>query len=384
MSIGSENYFETYKPDKDILKFWHKKWHCEATNKSNISAKRTREITLDCIARFERFLASRTDIYQCHWTDIDIADISYENLSPHPRSVTPRVAEQFLIELQDNYAPKTQDKTYRVLYQAYNWCENKIEFVEINPFELVKEKHKLERNDWILDSPTGRNPHIVPLREARDIVTAWDNLTMTTIQLIYAKYPRRAGGISNLDFKDVHLNHPACDWKVHEKIRRWPDHIIFRPDKSESEPGRNTGNKTETFAKYPIDDELNDFLLAYLTIRPQPSSPDDPLFIAPKGGRMSGQNMSMRFINHAKDLGYFYGKDHDDNLNPHYWRHWGTSWYQDQLGGNVDANNKLPLVDYLRGDKRPEIKAIYDNYTEEKRDHILNAMPIFHERYITE
>jgi integrase len=133
---------------------------------------------------------------------------------------------------------------------------------------------------------------------------------------------------------------------------------------------------------YPIDSELKDALLLYLTIRPQPDSPTDPLFITQSTGeRLSGVSISSKFRERAKDLGYWHGANDDDNLNPHYWRHWATSWYQSQFGGD-ESQGRTALTKYLRGDSKQDIIGIYDSYTEDKRDTILDAMPTFLAPYV--
>jgi integrase len=388
MSAADSDYLDTYDPNGNVLRFWHEKWHCNSKVKSNASTEQTKQTTLDCIKRLERFLASEPD--DCHWMDIDIPDEDdeaayddfYNDLDPLPRNVTPQVAEEFLIEMVENSAADTQQTTFATLSQAYDWCEPRVVPVDVNPFKKVKEKWKEEQGDWLLESPEGRDPYIVPLKEARNVVRAWDSFRWRTVQLVFAKYPRRAGAVSNLDTCDVHIDHPGCEWEVHPEIRRWPDHILFRAEKRAAEKSRNTGNKTKTTAKYPIDEELKQFLLTYLARRHTITSPGDPLFFSTQGNRLSGGTMSNRFIGHAKEQGHFYGADDDDNFNPHYWRHWGTSWYEDQFSGDKDTEGYTPLTDYLRGDSRQEIKALYNNYTESKRDRILKAMPTFFEPFI--
>jgi integrase len=383
MSAGDEDYLDTHDPDGDVLRFWHDKWHCDSKIESNASTAETKANALGSIQRFECYLAS--EAYDRHWKDIasdQNDEVEYDDLDPSPRNVTPKVAEEFLVELVENYSPSTQGHTFQELKQAYDWCEECVESVDLNPFQMVEKKWKEDRNDWLLESPEGRDPYIIPLREARDVVRAWDSFRYQTVQLVLVKYPRRAGGVSNLDICDVHLDHPGCDWDIHREIRRWPDHILFRADKRESEEGRNTGNKTKTHAKYPIDEELKQFLLGYLTRRHTITSPDDPLFVGSKGGRLSGGAMSNKFIDHAKDQGHWYGPDDDDNLSPHYWRHWATSWYDPRFGGDADTSGYTALTDYLRGDSRSEIKALYNNYTETKRDRILDAMPKFHKPFV--
>jgi integrase len=308
--------------------------------------------------------------------------MEYSELTPRPRNVSPEVAEEFIIEMVNHYSADTQQRTYTILKQAYGWCEERVKSVEVNPFEIVEKKLKEDQNEWPLETSSGRDPHIIGLNEAKAVVRAWGTLRWKTVQLIHAKYPRRAGGVSNLDIRDVNIDHPGCDWEVHQNIRRWDDHIIFRGDKRASEEGRNSGNKTKTDGKYPIDKELKQYLIAYLTIRPQIKSPDDPLLIGVRGGRLSADVINAKFRDHAKEQGYYYGKNDDDNLNPHYSRHWGTSWYEDAFGGDSETNGNTTLTDYMRGDSRAEIKALYNNYTERKRDRILDAMPVFHEPFI--
>jgi integrase len=382
MSASDGDYLDTYDPGGNVLRFWHDEWHCNSKIESNASTAETKETVLESIKRFECYLAS--EAYDRHWADIasDRNDeVEYDDLDPIPRNVTPKVAEEFLVELVENYGPGTQQNTFQDLKQAYGWCEEWVESVDLNPFQRVEKKWKEDRNEWLLESPEGREPYIIPSGEARDVVRAWDSFRSQTVQLVFAKYPRRAGGVSNLDICDVHLDHPGCDWDVHREIRRWPDHILFRADKRQSEEERNTGNKTKTNAKYPIDEELKQFLLAYLTRRHTIMSSDDPLFLSPTGRRLSGGRMCNKFIDHAKEQGHWYGPNDDDNLNPHYWRHWGTSWYEDQFGGDKDTDGYTVLTDYLRGDSREEIKALYNNYSEKKEKSILDAMPTFFESF---
>jgi integrase len=381
MSAGGDDYIETYNPDGDVLWVWYEKWHCQAATQNNLSAETTRLGAKRCINRFEKFLAGKKGNYDCHWTDIDTDRVSYEDIIP-PRSVTPQIAEEFLKELVSNYAPKTQQNTYTTLKQAYEWCSESVEPVEIDPFQKVYKKHAVKNGDWFLESPSGRDPHIISLSEARKVVRQWNHPLWTTVQLLLAKIPKRAGAISNLDFEDVSITHPGCNWTVHPDLRRWDDHIIFRSEKRQSDKTRNTGNKTKTDSKIPIDKELRDALLWYLCTRPQPNSPSDPLFLTVSNTtRLSGKSISNKFIRRAKKIGYFYGSNHDDNLNPHYWRHWGTTHYEDQFGGDADTPGNTSMTDYLRGDSREGIKQLYNNYSSEKRDIILNAMPTFLKPY---
>lgn len=381
MSVGDDEYYDTFNPDENVLRFWYQEYHCTASTPDQLSTEKTRQNALNTIGRFERFLTAQEGEYDCHWTEISTDDLTYQSMLS-PRSVTPQVAEDFLIELRENYAPQTQESTYATLNQAYGWCENYVESVEINPFEEVWKKHKQREGNWILEKGEGRDPYIIEMSEARRVVRSWEHPMWLTIQMILAKMPRRAGGISNLDVEDVHIDHPGADWSVHREVRQWPDHIIFRADKRKMEDGRNTGNKTKTDTKIPIDDELKDVLLWYLATHPKTDSPSAPLFIQQEDGRrLSGISIADRCIKKAKELNHWYGPGDDDNLNPHYWRHWGTTWYEDRFGGSLDSQDNTAMTDYLRGDSRNEIKGLYNSYSTDKQDRILDAMPTFLKPY---
>jgi integrase len=182
----------------------------------------------------------------------------------------------------------------------------------------------------------------------------------------------------------VNIDHPACQWSVHPDIRRWDDHILFRPNKSQSDPGRKSGNKTTTTAIYPLDDELKQSLLWYLAVRPEPRSPEEPLFFNTEYERLSAKSMGKAFRRRSKEITErnegpkcWYGSRDDDNINPHYWRHWATTWYQDQTGDEA-------LVQYLRGDTGQASKANYNQYSDRKEQQILEHMPTFFEPFIEE
>lgn len=261
----------------------------------------------------------------------------------------------------------------------------KTKFVDDDPFGYVLEVE----NKNILDTPSGREAHIISIEDARYYIRSWERPRYSCINQIAAKYTRRAGGISNLDIQDINIDHPACQWSVHPDIRHWDDHILFRSDKAASDPGRKSGNKTSTNAKYPLDNELKRSLLWYSATRPRPDDPTDPLFLDTQYERLSAHAMGQAFIERSKEITKrdegpkcWYGTDEndsgdDDNINPHYWRHWATTWYQDRTGDGA-------LVDYLRGDTSGGIKTNYNQYSDVKQEKILDAMPKFFEPFIGE
>jgi len=357
---------DKHDPDGSILLYWYNNYHSNS-KESTQAAVRT------SINRFRRYLAVAGGYnIEGHWTEIDLAEVP-DGVAIRARNVDETIAEEFLKELKKCLAPDSQQSTASDLSKCYDWCIKNTESVEDNPISYVLNEQKVVR----LEKPRSRDPYIIDLNEARRVVRSWHHPMWLAIQQLVAKIPRRSGAISNLDIEDANIDHPGCDWEVHPKIRHWDDHIIFRPDKDSKESGRKSGNKTTTIARYPLDDELKNVLIYYLTIRPEPSDPSEPLFLSQMNeSRLGGGMITTRFTEKARELGHYYGKGDDDNLNPHYWRHWGTTWYQDRVGGS--------LTDYLRGDSGKGSKADYNNYTKSKRDKILKEMPTFLEPYTGE
>lgn len=326
--------------------------------------ERTKSSYSDRIRRFEKFLAVKGGYdYEGNWLDIDLDDVHGEEML-RPRNVDENIAYEFLDEyLQNDCGANTQQGTASTLSHAYDWCESETEPVEDDPIGYVLEEHPK-----LLDEPTPRDPFIVNIEEARRVMNEWDDPRFLAVNLVLAKTLRRIGGVVNLDVRDINIDHPACDWTVHEDLRDWPDHMVFPRDKKQSDSGRRDGNKTETTRRCPVDDELKDALLLYLTVRRGSLDPGEPLFRGELTHRISSESVRGRFQKMAKKMGHWYEPNDDDNMNPHYWRHWTTTKFEDRLGKNNS------LVTYFRGDKGKQSKSRYNHWTEEKerlyREHV--------------
>lgn len=326
--------------------------------------KNTKVNYTDRIRRFERFLAVKGAYdYEGDWTDIDPDDVPSEEML-RPRDVTGDIAYEFLDEyLQKDFAADTQQGTAGTLSSAYDWCEGETIPVTDDPIGYVLKEHPN-----LLDESSKREPYIVDIEEARRVMNDWDNPRFLAINLVLAKTLRRIGGVVNLDVRDINIDHPACDWTVHEDLRQWPDHMVFPEDKNASESGRKDGNKTQTTRVCPIDDELKDALLLYLAVRRGSLDPDEPFFRGEQTDRIPTVSVGDKFKQMAEKMGHWYEPDDDDNMNPHYWRHWTTTTFEDRLGENNS------LVTYFRGDKGDQSKDGYNHWTAEKerlyREHV--------------
>lgn len=353
MSVNTE----PVDPD-NVLWYWFDEVH-------RSSKKATQRNNYDHIRRFERFLAVEGGYdYEGSWTDIDPDEVPSGDML-RPRNVDDEIVYRFFHSyLSEEYGGGTQQQTASNLSSAYDWCVENTEPVDADPIGYVQEHHP----DLLDDSSNGRDPYIIDIEEARRVVNGWDDPRYLAINLLLAKSLRRVGGVVNLDVRDINIDHPACDWTVHNEIRRWPDHIVFSQDRRESDAGRKTGSKTETTRITPIDGELKDALLMYLEVRRGPLNPDEPFFRSVNSDRIAASSIRSKFKDMAKEMGYWYGPNDDDNVNPHYWRHWSTTKFEDRLG---EDNS---IVTYFRGDKGEKTKGRYNHWTEEKerlyREHV--------------
>jgi len=294
-----------------------------------------------------------------------------------PTELTVDNAFDYLEDLQSAYSPGTQNTragTCRKTYEILN--SRNVKGFDYNPFRDVLEDHP-----EVLDSKSEQgssNTTIYEKSQLLDVIHEQHPVNQT-VSMTLLKTARRIGGVLNLDFYDVHLDHPAADWPVHQSIRDKPDHIHFGPGVSQGERHRgevrHDGQKTITTTPVPMDDELKHFLIWYLQIR-RDSTHEGPFFINPRGVEHGDRLKSPAYRDWltpiAKEKGYWFGVRDPDNIRPHYFRHWTTTKMRDRVGSD--------LTDYIRGDKK-SVSDTYNHYTEEKARRWRENIPKFHEPY---
>jgi integrase len=114
----------------------------------------------------------------------------------------------------------------------------------------------------------------------------------------------------------------------------------------------------------PVDDELAAVLTEWLAIRPDVRSPADPLFVRTRdhwGTRLSAKAARRIVVTHAEAAGWHRtGGGSDENVTPHYFRHFFTTHMRDRTGDRG-------IVKYLRGDVAGDI---IDTYTHNWGDRV--------------
>jgi len=148
----------------------------------------------------------------------------------------------------------------------------------------------------------------------------------------------RVGECCNLDLRDVRLE----DREVAEPFGTARGTLEGRPDSIyvPSEPSRGTvyngekrraSNKRKRDTVIPVDPELKRTLKAWLAIRPDTESP--ALFCSTsQWGRRTTPSMVRGIVaDHASERGWT-GGDAEENVTPHYFRHFFTTHLRDRTG----------------------------------------------------
>jgi len=279
-----------------------------------------------------------------------------------------------------NYSGATEEGNVEIIKQFYNFCLKRGHsmFTESgNPIELAMD----EGADKIIGSSSSRNPKIIGVDEMADYIKAFQHPLWEAITALMAKTTIRRGVIVNADLQDIYLDHPACSWDVHKALRHKERPFLYVPSTPEKgtlweERGRvpAASNKTSVDRTIPLDEEMVDVLLRWLTVHPGPFESDTPLFETTSynwGQRIHPQTIAKNIRRHSKKLGYWYEAYDDDNINPHYFRHWATSTIDQRLEA-ASSGEHATTTKLLRGDEEDTM----DNYTHWSDDRVERFLDI--------
>lgn len=282
-----------------------------------------------------------------------------------PRDVTATDVREFFDDLKDEYRPLTQQERASKLNLVYTKLLNRgVVGIECNPVDRVLDED-------ILDDTT-TDPK--PIYDKEIITDLLYNVPppMFVACLIMAKTTRRIGGVVNLDLTDVNIDHPGTDWEVVSPISDKPNHIYFGPQCSGGEvfrgEKRETGTKTETHTMVPIDNELKQVLIWWLSIRR--GDEKKGALITDSSSHPTQRTSYKSIAKYVGDAAKALETDHpnfnSDVVTPHYFRHWTTTTMRDRVDESI--------VDYMRGDKK-KISDEYTHYSENKKEQWLNNIP---------
>jgi site-specific recombinase XerD len=255
--------------------------------------------------------------------------------------------------------------TYAAYLHRFYTYMNSVEVFESNPMALVME----ELDERIETNPTRRDISVPEMRAFVDgIAHPLDRAVVVTL----LKTGIRVGELCNLDLRDVRLSSADLadeyDLGGRAQLDGRGDSLFVssEPTRGQVTNGerREDSNKRERSTVIPIDDELTAVLVEWLAVRPDARSPADPLFVRTRdhwGARLSAKAARRIVVNHAEATGWHRsGGGSDENVTPHYFRHFFTTHLRDRTGDRG-------IVKYLRGDVAGDI---VDTYTHNWGDRV--------------
>ena len=233
-----------------------------------------------------------------------------------------------------------------------------------NPMTLVM----AEMEEGIDADPTRRE---VSVPEMRRFVLNVTHPLNRAVLLTMLKTGMRVGELCNLDLRDLALDGAVRETYEIPARRRLDAHDrtlyvdtgILRGDTVNGEE-RTASNKRKRSTLVPVDGELADTLRRWLAVRPDARSEAEPLFLSSRdawGTRLTPDMVRSIVESHARDQGWYRtGGGAEENVTPHYFRHFFTTHLRDRTGDRG-------VVKYLRGDVAEDV---IDTYTHNWGDRV--------------
>ncbi|WP_306058095.1 tyrosine-type recombinase/integrase [Natronococcus wangiae] len=283
-----------------------------------------------------------------------------EEFGKSPTEAGYRDCMSFTHELRSQYSESTVASYTSYLNRFYGYLV-RVGHHDENPMELVLE----EMSESIESNPSRRD---ISLAEMRDFIAAVRHPLHRAIVITLLKTGIRSGELCNLDLIDINLDHEVMWWNPRAQIAKQPDSLYISAKHAYGNESdgivRTASNKRKRETIIPIDDELKNALLQWLSIRPDTQSTVQPLFVGTV--EQWGKRITIDIVHHtvekyARNHGWFRtGGGATENVTPHYFRHFFTTHLRDRTGDRG-------VVKYLRGDVASDV---IDTYTHNWGDRI--------------
>ena len=315
-----------------------------------------------------------------------LEDLTYHGKTERTRDAYERVlrsAERFMSErgttladadrrdcmawvhrLRGEYADSTVASYASYLHRFYGYMVEVGTFGR-NPMALVTD----EMDETIDTDPARRE---IGLPRMRAFVGDIEHPLEHAVVLTLLKTGMRVGECCNLDLRDVSLTDPEVRGTYDIPPRGGLDgrpasiYVASGPSRGETYNGEERGasNKRKRDTVVPVDDELAGALKRWLAVRPDAKSSAEPLFCSTKdewGARLTPKMVRSFVTDHAREAGWYQaGGGAEENVTPHYFRHFFTTHLRDRTGDRG-------VVKYLSGDVAQDI---IDTYTHNWGDRV--------------
>lgn len=274
-----------------------------------------------------------------------------------------RACMTWVHSLREDHAESTVASYAAYVHRFYTYMTQVGAFEE-NPMALVTE----EMDESVQTDPARRE---ISVPEMRAFLTDMGHPLERALVGTLLKTGIRVGECCNLDLRDVHLDDRevknAFSAPHRGALDGRPDSIYVptEPTKGAVYNGeeRAASNKRKRATVIPVDGELKRLLKAWLAIRPDSTAPAEPFFVSTdEWGRRTTPSMVRNTVTkHARERGWYReGGGAEENVTPHYFRHFFTTHLRDRTGDRG-------IVKYLRGDVASDI---IDTYTHNWGDRV--------------
>jgi site-specific recombinase XerD len=316
-----------------------------------------------------------------------IEDISYQGKSPRTQEAYERVLREYrayldsrgldiesanhrdcmayVHQLRGEVGESTVATYVSYLHRFYDYM-TRVEAFDDNPMAIVVE----EIDESITTDPARRD---ISVAEMRSFVGGITHPLDRAIVVTLLKTGIRAGELCNLDMRDLSLSN--LEGEHRPRLDGRPDslYVDSAPTVSKVYNGerRTASNKRKRATTIPVDEELAAVLERWLAIRPDPRSEADPLFVSTGewGKRLTPDMVHHTVESHAREAGWYRdGGGPEENVTPHYFRHFFTTHLRDRTGDRG-------VVKYLRGDVAQDV---IDTYTHDWGDRVRTV----YEKYV--
>ncbi|NHN58681.1 MULTISPECIES: tyrosine-type recombinase/integrase [Halorussus] len=276
---------------------------------------------------------------------------------------TQRECMAWVHSLRGDLAESTVATYASYLHRFYEYM-TQVGAFDANPMALVVE----EMNETVDKDPTRREISIPQMREfVAGITHPLERAAVVTL----LKTGMRVGELCNLDLRDLRLSgDPAEAYRLgtRPQLDGRGDSLFVASDvgRGDSVNGevRSAANKRKRATVVPVDEELATVLTRWLAVRPDAISDAEPLFVSTSrewGRRLTPQMVRNAVETHAREAGWYRrGGGAEENVTPHYFRHFFTTHLRDRTGDRG-------IVKYLRGDVAEDI---IDTYTHNWGDRV--------------
>jgi integrase len=283
-------------------------------------------------------------------------------LDERPETASRRECMAWVHSLRGDHASSTVATYASYLHRFYSYMV-RVDVFENNPMSLVREEM-----DESIDTDPARREVSIP--EMRRFVAGVGHPLDRALVCTLLKTGMRVGELCNLDLRDCNLDGVAETFGVTPRAAvsgrpasLFVDDGVARGEETNGEV-RTASNKRERATVIPVDDELAETLRRYLTVRPDARSPAGPLLVSTGdawGQRVTPAMCRARLRDHTAAFGWHRaGGGAEENVTPHYFRHFFTTHLRDRTGDRG-------VVKYLRGDVANDI---IDTYTHNWGDRV--------------